>query len=360
MDSGTPRAQSPAEPGGNPEGQLPQLPDALLSAREEPGAEEEAEAGAETANKPPTKQQPGLPDDGSRATATASSEATAIAPRRGPSPSSTPPSEESRPTPTTALDGVQRSASSLSDARESDAASSPSTPFPHPYLTTSPSSGRNTAAGAPAQPRTPEEPAGPSRTEPPQGGHPGAGQGVTASPGLEVPCSRTQGLCEAEHPAPQALQQRPLYLSILSGPPEVVATVTADGARSSSGAPRPALPSGPLPPWQTSGTETSDAVTPSVPPLLTAPPPEPPLEYGTLYCEELGMADTPTGTAAEAPPVSKTTAQTPLRTVAMATGMSLPRHKSGLEELESEEERDDEEEEDEGTQESKEAESRKK
>ncbi|KAI1895538.1 hypothetical protein AGOR_G00107280 [Albula goreensis] len=145
--------------------------------------------------------------------------------------------------------------------------------------------------------------------------------------------------------------------------PELVSTVMAHGAPSLSEAPPPALSSGPLLPWQMSGTEMSDAVSPSVLPLLSAPPPNLPQDHGILNSKELDMTNTPAGTA-EASPISfktqqhKPTAPTPPRTAAMATSVPPPRHKSGLEQLESEEEHDDEDEEDEDTEESKEVESK--
>ncbi|XP_036398676.1 armadillo-like helical domain-containing protein 4 isoform X3 [Megalops cyprinoides] len=111
-----------------------------------------------------------------------------------------------------------------------------------------------------------------------------------------------------------------------------------------------------------SGTEMMDTFSSSLLPSLTAPPPGPPPDYEILDSEEIGMIDTPTGTT-KAPPnpfetqQPKTTVPPPLRSIAMATTLSLLSPKSGLEELEeSEEEHDDEEEED--TTESEEGESK--
>ncbi|KAG7466430.1 hypothetical protein MATL_G00164690 [Megalops atlanticus] len=144
---------------------------------------------------------------------------------------------------------------------------------------------------------------------------------------------------------------------------ELESKVTASKAPSPSEAPFPAMHDGPLLSWQMSGTEMMDTFSSSLPPSLTAPPPGPPPEHGILDSEEIGMIDTPTGTT-KAPPNPFETQQpkttvppSPLRTVAMATTLSLPSPKSGLEELEeSQEEHDDEEEED--TTESEEGESK--
>ncbi|KAJ8341606.1 hypothetical protein SKAU_G00338970 [Synaphobranchus kaupii] len=157
---------------------------------------------------------------------------------------------------------------------------------------------------------------------------------VTAAPGGTQQASRFSGIAADSQ-------------DVVTGP-ELIATVVADGGPAPSGAAPPALSSGPLGPWLTSGTKMSETLSPSTLSLFTAPPPEPLLDYGILYPEELGMTDTQTGTT-EGSPSSfktqghKTTEQTELTTVATATSMSLPRHESGLDVLDSKEEHDDEE-----------------
>ncbi|XP_036398675.1 armadillo-like helical domain-containing protein 4 isoform X2 [Megalops cyprinoides] len=143
---------------------------------------------------------------------------------------------------------------------------------------------------------------------------------------------------------------------------ELESKVTVSRAPSLSEAPSPAMHNGPFLSWQMSGTEMMDTFSSSLLPSLTAPPPGPPPDYEILDSEEIGMIDTPTGTT-KAPPnpfetqQPKTTVPPPLRSIAMATTLSLLSPKSGLEELEeSEEEHDDEEEED--TTESEEGESK--
>ncbi|XP_048830956.1 uncharacterized protein LOC125707715 [Brienomyrus brachyistius] len=153
--------------------------------------------------------------------------------------------------------------------------------------------------------------------------------------------------------------------SILQSPPALLASssevITPDldpSYSSSSKTESPTMPEGPFVPWQMSGTEISDIVSPSVLSPLTAPPPGPPLEYDSV---ELGMTASPTKDATEAfsddsePP--KSTEGSFLTTMAKTTSLSSPRNKSDLEESESEEEHDDEDEEDEDTEDSDEEES---
>ncbi|XP_064185032.1 uncharacterized protein LOC135251454 isoform X4 [Anguilla rostrata] len=288
---------------------LPEL-DALLSAREEPGVEGN-ERGAETAKKP-LKNRMGVPGGGFQTTTAASGEA--MAGTSGPSLSRAPSSEQTRPRQTTAIDSIQQSTTLVANILESEAASPPSTPIPHRKLINSPSNGESRARANTAQPGFSEDPAGPTTTKPPLGEDPGAEPGVSI-----VPWARG------------ALQQ--------DAGPELITTVIVDGGPSPSGAARPTL--------QTSGTEIMEALSPSTS-LFTAPPPEPPLDDGILYTEELGMTDTPTGTTEGSPSSFRTrehknTELSPTTIVATATSMSLPRHKSGVVELESEEEPDDKE-----------------
>ncbi|XP_035244984.1 uncharacterized protein LOC118211568 isoform X3 [Anguilla anguilla] len=273
---------------------LPEL-DALLSAREEPGVEGN-ERGAETAKKP-LKNRMGVPGGGFQTTTAASGEA--MAGTSGPSLSRAPSSEQTRPRQTTAIDSIQQSTTLVANILESEAASPPSTPIPHRKLINSPSNGESRARANPAQPGFSEDPAGPTTTKPPLGEDPGAEPGVSI-----VPWARG------------ALQQ--------DAGPELITTVIVDGGPSPSGAARPTL--------QTSGTEIMEALSPSTS-LFTAPPPEPPLDDGILYTEELGMTDTPAGTTEGSPSSFRTREHknielSPTTIVATATSMSLPRHKS--------------------------------
>ncbi|XP_064185014.1 armadillo-like helical domain-containing protein 4 isoform X2 [Anguilla rostrata] len=383
---------------------LPEL-DALLSAREEPGVEGN-ERGAETAKKP-LKNRMGVPGGGFQTTTAASGEA--MAGTSGPSLSRAPSSEQTRPRQTTAIDSIQQSTTLVANILESEAASPPSTPIPHRKLINSPSNGESRARANTAQPGFSEDPAGPTTTKPPLGEDPGAEPGVSIVPWARgalqqdavkssIPSStgpvngvtphllltaRTETRTRGENQALKALPfghddeatptpddiplifeplddalsemvvttapsgtQQVLQFSgitadtqdILTGP-ELITTVIVDGGPSPSGAARPTL--------QTSGTEIMEALSPSTS-LFTAPPPEPPLDDGILYTEELGMTDTPTGTTEGSPSSFRTrehknTELSPTTIVATATSMSLPRHKSGVVELESEEEPDDKE-----------------
>nr|XP_023683984.1 uncharacterized protein C14orf37 homolog isoform X2 [Paramormyrops kingsleyae] len=147
--------------------------------------------------------------------------------------------------------------------------------------------------------------------------------------------------------------------SILQSPPTVLASsessevMTPDLDPSYSASSKtvpPTVPEGPFVPWQMSGTEISDIVSPSVLSPLTAPPPGPPLEYDSV---ELGMTTEAFSDDSEAP---KSTEGSFLTTMAKTTSLSSPRNKSDLEESESEE-HDDEDEEDEDTEDSDEEES---
>ncbi|XP_018619610.1 armadillo-like helical domain-containing protein 4 [Scleropages formosus] len=150
----------------------------------------------------------------------------------------------------------------------------------------------------------------------------------------------------------------PLSTSPPMGPPkEVTAAVDAPTSSYSAKTQVPLLTEGPSAPWQTSGTELSDTVSLSQLQPLTAPPPGPPLDYGSLESEDLGVIKSPPG-ATETSTVGSdavSAASVPFRTSPTAvTSLSLPKSKSGLEELESEEEHDED---DEDTEESEEEES---
>lgn len=79
--------------------------------------------------------------------------------------------------------------------------------------------------------------------------------------------------------------------SIMQSPPTVLASLESSEVMtpdldpsysSSSKTVSPTVPEGPFVPWQMSGTEISDIVSPSVLSPLTAPPPGPPLEYDSV------------------------------------------------------------------------------
>ncbi|KAJ8410140.1 hypothetical protein AAFF_G00201210 [Aldrovandia affinis] len=133
---------------------------------------------------------------------------------------------------------------------------------------------------------------------------------------------------------------------------------TVDLDRSLSEESIPELPDSTSLLWQISGSEIPDSVSPHVFPSLTVSPSGPPLQHRSPDSEEHGTADTALEfhpIFIEAPPPSAT-GPTLLTTVAKATGLSLTKPKSGLEELEYEEEHD-EDEEDEETDDSEEDES---
>ncbi|KAL4613142.1 hypothetical protein GN956_G23094 [Arapaima gigas] len=124
--------------------------------------------------------------------------------------------------------------------------------------------------------------------------------------------------------------------------------------------PPPILPEGPSAPWQISGTEISDTVSLSLLPPLTAPPPGPLLDYGSLESEEAGMIKSPVGateTSTGGSEMASTTLEPILTTPTPTNSLFLPRSKSGVSKLESEEEHDEEDEEDEDIEESEEEDS---